>query len=41
LPLHHEEFGSFDLSGSLLVDAALAASANLGGFGRVRLPAEG
>jgi hypothetical protein len=39
LPLHNEEFGSFELSGSLLVDAALAANANLGGFGRVRLPA--
>jgi hypothetical protein len=40
LPLHNEEFGSFELSGSLLVDAALAANANLGGFGRVRLPTE-
>jgi hypothetical protein len=35
LPLHNDEFGSFELSGSCLVDAMLAASGALGGFGAV------
>jgi hypothetical protein len=40
LPLHNNEFGSFELTGSALADALLASNSNLGGFGRVRLPAE-
>jgi hypothetical protein len=36
LPLHNEEFGSFELTGSMLVDATLAANSNIGGFGRLR-----
>ncbi|MDR1850239.1 MAG: hypothetical protein LBQ75_09375 [Zoogloeaceae bacterium] len=37
LPLHNEEFGSFELSGSALVDSMLANESELGGFGRLTL----
>ncbi|MCL2076117.1 MAG: hypothetical protein FWH15_06715, partial [Betaproteobacteria bacterium] len=40
LPLHNEEFGSFELSGSALVDPMLANESELGGFGRLTLRAE-
>ncbi|MDR0234629.1 MAG: hypothetical protein LBI31_07525 [Zoogloeaceae bacterium] len=35
LPLHNEEFGSFELKGSALVDSMLATQSELGGFGRI------
>ncbi|MDR1936850.1 MAG: hypothetical protein LBS49_14980 [Candidatus Accumulibacter sp.] len=35
LALHNEEFGSLELTGSALYDAALGSDPTLGGFGRV------
>ncbi|WP_373388989.1 hypothetical protein [Pseudomonas alcaligenes] len=35
LGLIHDEYGSFQLSGSVLYDVVNAADANLGGFGRI------
>ena len=37
LPMHNEEFGSFELTGSALVDALMAADSNIGGFGKITL----
>jgi hypothetical protein len=40
MSLHHEEFGSFELSGAVLVDAMLESDPSLGGFGRIIRRAE-
>ena len=39
LGLIHEQYGSFQLTGSVLYDTLNAADANWGGFGRIDLQA--
>ena len=40
LPLHNDEFGSFELKGSALVDPMLVNQGDLGGFGSIEIDAE-